>query len=115
MDFGYKVIRNRLGSLVANAIQKKIDNNKGAEPFIVVVNANAEGLLSTTINSSKVIQALNENKLVIYKVMAPNGNIACSCNVCTVKTANDTFVQIAFVSSSTTTLQHSGTTIEIPN
>ena len=23
MDFGYKVIKNRLGSLVANAIQKK--------------------------------------------------------------------------------------------
>ena len=31
MDFGYKVIKNRLGSLVANAIQKKIKDAKGTD------------------------------------------------------------------------------------
>lgn len=113
MDFSYKVIRNRFGSLVANAIQKRIDSNKGSQPFIVVVEGDGNGNYTTTVNSSQVIQAINENKLVIYKLQASNGNqIAISTLVAVIE---DNINFLIYIAGMTLPFIHTGTTVSTNN
>lgn len=73
MDFGYKIIRNRLGSLVANAIQKKIDNNNKESIITVTIIYKGESF-SVNVNSSNVINAINLNKPVLYTVISKDKN-----------------------------------------
>ena len=74
MDFGYKVIRNRLGSLVANAIQKKIDSNN-KETIIVVTVICKDGNYNVNVNSSDIINAITSDKPALYILVNKDENI----------------------------------------
>lgn len=107
MDFGYKVIRNRLGSLVANAIQKKIDSNKGSKMFVVNITGNAVQGFSTTIDSSEVIEKYNKGQLIVYKLTATDTQSFVSPVVSVLGEVVQVFM------TEGVGLQHSGTTISL--
>ena len=70
MDFNYKVIKNRLGSLVANAIQKKIKEESSKEntnvPLSVLIVQTGQSTFTVNKSSQEVFNAIKSGRGVIY-------------------------------------------------
>lgn len=63
MDFSYKVIRNRLGSLVANAIQRKI---KDSQKIVIIKLNHTSGDATIDYTHSDVLEMFDKGIAVNY-------------------------------------------------